>query len=462
MYSFQIIDWTIFFLYALSITYFGFFKVQNKPASEKEFILSGRRLSIAGFVATLVTTWYGAILGIGENTLLFGIQTWFIFSFPYYIFAIIYALWIAPRIKKSGALSIPEQFRTHYGDSAGLAAALIISFLSNPAPYILSLGILLEFLFGISLGVSLAIATLFSVLYIWNGGFSAVVRTDIFQFFLMFFGFFIMLIFLWLNIESPFVMVQKLPNTHIDPLGGNTLQYVLVWFFIASWTFIDPGFYQRCAAAESPSIAKRGILISICFWALFDLMSITAAMYAVGYVSTEKALLTYPILAHKILPAGVFGLFITGILAILMSTIDSLSLVCAISFGRDILWRIDKDSDKMGSLIFVRRGLIIISLISLFLAYLLPSVVKLFYLLGSLLIPGLILPFLFTLKKNNSGGAETLGATWIILPILTTATWFIISKIIGGNIFNIEPFYSGIFTSVLYLVIKRKGASNGN
>ena len=100
----------------------------------------------------------------------FGIQTWFIFSFPYYIFAIIYAFWIAPRIKKSGALSIPEQFKTHYGDSAGLAAALIISFLSNPAPYILSLGILLEFLFGISLGVSLAIATLFSVLYIWNGG----------------------------------------------------------------------------------------------------------------------------------------------------------------------------------------------------------------------------------------------------------------------------------------------------
>tara|TARA_B100000886_G_scaffold112145_1_gene75353 strand:- start:2484 stop:3872 length:1389 start_codon:yes stop_codon:yes gene_type:complete len=462
MYSFQTIDWIIFFLYALSITYFGFFKVQNKPTSEKEFILSGRRLSVTGFVATLVTTWYGAILGIGENTLLFGIQTWFIFSFPYYIFAIIYAFWIAPRIKKSGALSIPEKFKTHYGDSAGLIAALIISFLSNPAPYILSLGILLEFLFGISLGVSLAIATLFSVLYIWNGGFSAVVRTDIFQFFLMFFGFFIMLIFLWLNIESPIVMVQKLPNIYTDPLGGNTIQYVLVWFFIASWTFIDPGFYQRCAAAESPLIAKRGILISICFWALFDLMSITAALYAVGYVSTEKALLTYPILAHKILPAGVFGLFITGILAILMSTIDSLSLVCAISFGRDILWRVDKDSDKMGSLIFVRRGLIIISLISLLLAYLLPSVVKLFYLLGSLLIPGLILPFLFTLKKNDNSDTKTLGATWLILPIFTTATWFVISKIIGKNIFSIEPFYSGMFTSVLYFIIKRKGANNGN
>ena len=49
----------------------------------------------------------------------------------------------------------------------------------------------------------------------------------------------------------------------LDPLGGNSLQYLLVWFFIASWTFIDPGFYQRCSAAKNPDTAKKGILFSI-------------------------------------------------------------------------------------------------------------------------------------------------------------------------------------------------------
>ena len=43
----------------------------------------------------------------------------------------------------------------------------------------------------------------------------------------------------------------------LDPLGGNSLQYLFVWFFIASWTFIDPGFYQRCSAAENPKLQKK-------------------------------------------------------------------------------------------------------------------------------------------------------------------------------------------------------------
>ncbi|MBT3608146.1 MAG: sodium:solute symporter family protein, partial [Candidatus Marinimicrobia bacterium] len=65
-------------------------------------------------------------------------------------------------------------------------------------------------------------------------------------------------------------LIQSTPESHLDPLGGNTIQYILVWFFIAAWTFVDPGFYQRCAAAESPEIAKKGLLISIGFWAVFD------------------------------------------------------------------------------------------------------------------------------------------------------------------------------------------------
>ncbi len=456
MYTFHFFDWIILFLYILSIIYLGFIQKNKTSDSDRGFILSGRKLSITGFIATLVTTWYGAILGIGENTVLYGIQTWLIFSFPYYIFALIYANWIAPKIRQAGYLSIPEQFRTYYGNKASIIAALIISFLSSPAPYILSLGILIEFLFGIKIGLALIISTLFSVLYVWNGGFSAVVRTDIFQFMLMFLCFFLILLYLSIYIASPIQMISKLPDSYIDPLGGNTIQYVLVWFFIASWTFIDPGFYQRCAAAESPETARKGIFFAVCFWAIFDFLSITTALYAVGIINTENALLAYPILAYKILPAGVFGLFITGIVAVLMSTIDSLSLICAISFGRDILWRIQPQPEKLNPLIYIRRGLVIISIISLFLAYLLPSVVKLFYLLGSLLIPGLILPFLLTLRENGKR-MKNFGVQWIILPIIISGIWFGISNLIGNPLFNIEPFYPGLISSLAYFFIKRKG-----
>ena len=73
MKSIHFLDWIIIASYFLFILYIGIFRFKDKTNSQNKFILSGRRLSIVGFIATLVTTWYGGILGIGENTLLYGV-----------------------------------------------------------------------------------------------------------------------------------------------------------------------------------------------------------------------------------------------------------------------------------------------------------------------------------------------------------------------------------------------------
>ena len=84
----------------------------------------------------------------------------------------------------------------------------------------------------------------------------------------------------------------------------------------------------------------------------------------------------FPLLAFDVLPAGVFGIFMTGIIATLMSTIDSLGLISAITFGRDILWRIQGDHQDSDNIPFIKKGLIIVSFLSLLLAYLMPSIVQ--------------------------------------------------------------------------------------
>jgi len=450
MSQFHFLDWAILGAYAAGLIWIGIFRIKDQSASQEDFILSGRRLSLGGFVATLVTTWYGAILGVGENTFLYGIQTWFIFALPYYGFALGYAFWIAPKIREKNFLSIPDHFRFHYGETAGIISALLITFLASPAPYILSMGILLQFLFGINLGSALLISTIFSVIYVWNGGFSAVVKTDILQFILMFIGFFLLIGFSWNEFGSPAVLIKSIPETHLDPLGGNTVQYILVWFFIAAWTFIDPGFYQRCAAAKSPEIAKKGLLISIGFWAVFDCLTVLCGLYAVVMIQTDQALLSFPLLGANILPIGVFGLFITGLLATIMSSIDSLSLISAITFGRDILWRIQRPRIDSNPIPLVRKGLVIISFLSIFLAFAVPSVVGLFYAIGSVLIPGLILPFVFTLWNEKISLSERLANQWIITPVVVSLGWFGISQLSGESFMGIEPFYPGMVVSILF------------
>ena len=461
MSQFHFLDWAILAAYAAGLIWIGIFRLKDQSTSQEDFILSGRQLSLGGFVATLVTTWYGAILGVGENTFLYGIQTWFIFALPYYGFALGYAFWIAPKIREKNFLSIPDHFRFHYGERAGIISALLITFLASPAPYILSMGVILQFLFGINFGVSLFISTIFSVVYVWNGGFSAVIKTDILQFILMFLGFFLLIGFSWIEFGSPLELVKSVPETHLDPLGGNTVQYVLVWFFIAAWTFIDPGFYQRCAAAKSPETAKKGLLISIGFWALFDCLTVLSGLYAVAMIQTDQPLLSFPLLGAHILPMGIFGLFITGLLATIMSTIDSLSLISAITFGRDILWRIQRSQTDSNPIPLVRKGLVIISFLSLFLAFAVPSVVGLFYAIGSVLIPGLILPFVFTLWNEKISLSERLANQWIITPVVVSLGWFGISHLSGESFIGIEPFYPGMVISFLFLLFIMNRTNNG-
>jgi SSS family solute:Na+ symporter len=128
----------------------------------------------------------------------------------------------------------------------------------------------------------------------------------------MFTGFILLLVFAWNLNDAPLSLKPSLPERYFDPTGGKSIQYILVWFFIAMWTFIDPGFYQRTAAASSPGTAKKGILISIFFWFIFDILTVTTGLYAVALFPNQEAAMAYPELALRILPPFVYGIFLVG------------------------------------------------------------------------------------------------------------------------------------------------------
>ena len=451
------LDISILILYVGLLIGFGFYRSRKSGKDPEEYILAGRKLSLPGFVITLVATWYGGILGIGENTYTFGIQTWFIFGFPYYVFAFLFAFFIAGKINQLKMISLPDQFHERYGKNAGIISALYILALASPAPYILSIGILLQFTTGLSFGLSLIIATELSLSYIWVGGFKAVVRTDIFQFGFMLLGFILLLIFSIKTGGSFLEMTNSLPESHLDMTGGASIKYILVWFFIALWTFVDPGFYQRCAAARSPKIAKKGILISIAFWFIFDMLTLSTGLYAKALLTASDPLFAYPKLGALVLPPLAYGIFITGLLATIMSTIDSLGLISAITFGRDILWRIqtpsgiDQELWHLKSIQFIRKGLVVTAFIALGLAFSVPSVVNLWYGLGSILVPGLVLPFLLSFTKIRPTSGIVL---MMVCPVIFGLIWLLWGNLSNGYPFDLEPFYIGILTSSLIYALK--------
>ncbi len=452
------LDSSVIIIYFTAVVLLGFYRSKKSSKDTSAYILAGRKLSLPGFVATLVSTWYGGILGIGENTYNFGIQTWFIFGLPYYFFAILFAIFIAPHIRKFNFVSIPDHFHDRYGKTAGIISGIFLLFLASPAPYILSIGILLKYTIGLPFLWSLIIATLFSLIYIWKGGFGAIVRTDILQFILMFGGFIVLIIFAWIKIGSPAELIKQLPPEYLSPTGGNSIQYIFVWFFIALWTFIDPGFYQRCASAKSPKIALKGILISVIFWLIFDSLTLTSGLYARVLLPQGQGLFAFPALGQALLPPLFYGLFITGLLATIMSTIDSLGFISAYTFGRDIVGRIKNNNNIDNSTSLIRFGLIIMAIIAIILAYAFPSVVKLWYITGSIFVPGLLIPFLLTFTKLKLSNKQ--GQFLLIVPVIITILWFVLNTTIPHFPLNIEPFYPGIITSILlflsFTIINKK------
>ena len=455
-------DLLIIICYFTILVVIGIFRSNlKKSVSQNEYILHGRKLSLPGFVATLVSTWYGAILGIGENTYLYGIQTWFIFALPYYIFAVIYAIYLSEKIWKSNLMSIPDMFRKTYGSRTGIVSACLIFILSSPAPYILSLGILIKFIFNLDLVWGLIIATGFSIAYVWNGGLSAIVKTDYFQILLMYVGFIVLVGYSWNESVSPAELYRSISYSHLDPLGGNSLQYVLVWFFIAIWTIIDPSFFQRCSSVNNPNNAKKGLIISIGFWFIFDILTITAGLYSYIIIVPENPLMAYPLLASKVLPHGLLGIFIVSLFAIIMSTIDSMSFVNAITFGRDIVWRNRPKEAKKNPVYLIRRGLIAVSTLSILLSITIPSVVKLFYTIGSIIIPGLIIPFIYALTRRDNAINSYFSLLWLCIPVAVSLIWYILDKFSIELISNLEPFYPGILSSLIfYLVLRLSSKDN--
>jgi len=423
---------------------------------EYDFLLGNRSLTLPAFVATLVTTWYGGILGIGEFTYSYGISTWIILGLPYYIFAGLFAFLIAGKIRAAGQFTIADIFYNEHGRPVGILGSIFLLFMTTPAPYILMVAMLLQIIFGWSFIISLIVGTVFSTLYVFFGGFRSVVQTDKYQFILIYGGFVIVLAFLWMTVGGFSFLRQNLTPIHLSWMGENSIQYIIVWFFLASWTFIDPGFHQRCSAAKTLQTAKRGILISILFWFIFDILTITVGLYAAATLSGINPLLSYPLLADKFLPPFLKGLFLTGLLAVIMSTIDSFTLLSAITFGRDLVWRIKQKKDQNISYL-TRIGLLLTAIISVGLCIVFPSVIKLWYVIGSLFIPPMLIPVLTAYFPKYK---LTLRFTFIIMIAsfavsLFSFLWGQINQTDGSPLYllDIEPFFPGFFLSILLYVI---------
>jgi SSS family solute:Na+ symporter len=381
-----------------------------------------------------------------------------VFGVPYYFFAVIFALILARRVRATGLATIPDKLHTAYDFKTSLLGAVLTFFLVTPAPYVLMLGILVQLIFGWSLELSVLFSVLATTCYLIAGGFRSDVYTNALQFVLMFAGFGLMLPFAWLNYGGLEFLRPILPPLHLTWHGGNSLQFIAAWFFIALWTLVDPAFHQRCYAAKDGHTAANGILWSVAFWFVFDFFTSVSGLYARAITpNLSQPMFAYPMLAEVVLPPIAKGAFYIGMLATIMSTLSSLTFIGAVTFGNDIVGRMvsRRLSSPVPGLIerWTKIGLVITGVIAIVLALWIPSVVRLWYMIGTTLVPGLLVPliscYFIKLRINATAAFTSMLSGWLI-----SLGWLVEGQIQGGAYFlGIEPMYPGLISSLVVWLI---------
>jgi SSS family solute:Na+ symporter len=230
---------------------------------------------------------------------------------------------------------------------------------------------------------------------------------------------------------------------------------VVVWFLIALWTFVDPSFHQRSGAAKDERTARNGILVSVAFWFLFDIMTVGTGLYArAAMTGLDQPALSYPALAEMILPAGLKGFFVVGLLATVMSTLTSYLMLAGGTAGRDIAARVKGIEGDRG---WVRGGLLAGSLGGIALAWAVPSVVSLWYTIGSCFVPGLLLPVVGSYFPRMR-----LNGSRVIVTMLVSSGISTLSLVLGQvnaqqgipqYFFGVEPLLPGLAASIILWLV---------
>jgi SSS family solute:Na+ symporter len=431
---------------------------RSRTRGQLDYLLAGRRLTTAPFVATLVATWYGGVLGVGEYSYRFGISNWLVMGVPYYLAALLFAFGLARRARATAALSIPDQLKLTYGPGAARAGAVLVLLMSVPAAYVLMVGDLLRIYLGMPLFWALVAGTLFTIVYVAGGGFRSVVSTNVVQFVLMYAAFLVVLPVALHRAGGIGVVWAALPAASRSWDGGLGTQAVVVWYFIAMQTLVEPTFYQRCYAAETPAVARRGVLISVAFWVLFDFLTTFTGLTARAMMPhLANPVLSYPELGRLVLPSAANALFAVGLFATVMSTAHSYLFLAAATIGHDVAPELAARVDERRWTI---AGLLLVGAAAVGLAMALRSVVAIWHDVGSIVTSALLLPVALSHAPERLRYRPRWAAAAIVVTAAAAAAW-ILARSGGRYPLGLEPIFPALaLSAVIWLVTHGKARSS--
>tara|TARA_A100000164_G_C21883431_1_gene761459 strand:- start:380 stop:1666 length:1287 start_codon:yes stop_codon:yes gene_type:complete len=289
---------------------------------------------------------------------------------------------VVVELRKLRVKSIPEYYNIRFGPNTRIIGAILLSLggILNMGLFLKVGAIFIQSIFGISnndnlLTIIMFILLVLVLIYTVSGGMISVIVTDYIQYVILSIGFMFCVFYSiktlgWNNLfESlEFIVLQNNENYNIDKIynpidrmGGFYISWQVVLGFVSA--VIWPTSITRVLSIESSTLVKKQyIWSSFSFLIRFIIpcfLGICAYIYFNGNIGSQSLSLM-PMFLAEILPVGILGIVVAGMLAAFMSTHDSYLLCWSSIITNDIIEPLSNKKLSSDFKIFITRIIILI------------------------------------------------------------------------------------------------------
>lgn len=346
-------DLVIIAVYLITMISIGVYSIK-RVKNRGDYYVAGRSFGPMVLMATVCATIIGGsgLMGRAGVAYSSGFKA-IITAVPYLLGMLIFS-WIAGRISDIGMkyniTSIPELFEMRFGKTAKLLLSMMIAFtmMGTVASQVTATATIVKMLggqIGLSYEIGALIACVVFMLYTATSGLYGVVYTDVLQFYILILFVYILIpVASLLNIGGFSNFTANLDPGLVQPYVNGSILGDIVTYLV--FTMAGAEMWQRAFAAKDRKSAKKGMFLGTAVYGVTIFLVFFMGIIAhqiIGddvlaqYGSTDAVI---PALAIKVLPIGLTGIALAGMLSVIMSTADSYLLVsvqtCVSDIGKTI------------------------------------------------------------------------------------------------------------------------------
>lgn len=311
-------------------------------SSVQEFNVAGKRYGLFTMIATLSSSFIGGGFSNGNaaETFAHGIGN-IVALFGFSVGQLLIGVLLLPRVKDLSRCTSPGDIMARaYGPPARLLTGLCSFFFAAGvlAVQICAIGHIFRQLLGAPYWLGIVLGVAIVLLYSTTGGIASIIAIDRIQFIVLMVGIPLLVGFGLYAVGGVPSMVEALPSDYMKIVpDGDWGTFAGLFISLMVGEALVPSYVQRMFVGKERDSLRRATVATAYLSVPFFIMTGLVGLLAYALDSNIVASMAMPSLILKVMPLALRGVVIAAMLAIVMSSADTILTSATVGLANDVI-----------------------------------------------------------------------------------------------------------------------------